>query len=246
VQSQPPQAEVDVRVLAIGAHPDDVELGCGGALVRHSARGDDIAVLVMTRGERGVFEQRSRFAEQRRAARILGAELHWGPFVDGEVTFGPEVVRTIDDAIDASGAEVVYTHAPDDSHQDHRATSQASLAAARRLSSVLFYETPSTQRFHPTVFLDVTDELESKLALVRSHTSQIDRDGPVDVEALVAQARFRGSQSRIRHAEAFEVGRFLWDLPRPGVSPADRLLDGIADRSAARTAPLSEGSGLPR
>jgi LmbE family N-acetylglucosaminyl deacetylase len=201
-----------MHVLAIGAHPDDVELGCGGALLRHCARGDDISILIMTRGERGVFERRSRFDEQRRAARILGAELHWGPFIDGEVVFGPELVRTIDEVIDASGADVVYTHAADDSHQDHRATSQASLAAGRRLSSILFYETPSTQRFQPTVFIDVQNEIDSKLALVHSHASQVERDGPLDMDALVAQARVRGSQSRSTYAEGFEVARFLWNM----------------------------------
>jgi LmbE family N-acetylglucosaminyl deacetylase len=227
-----------MRILAIGAHPDDVELGCGGALMRHSARGDDITILVMTRGERGVFEQRSRFAEQRRAARILGAELRWGPFVDGELTFTPEVVRVIDEVIADCGAEVVYTHAVEDSHQDHRATSQASLAAARRLSSVLFYETPSTQRFVPTHFIDVADELESKIALVHSHSSQVDRDGPVDLDALVAQARFRGSQSRIRFAEAFEVARFVWDLPGSRGTDSSEL-------TAASDASDHDRSGAP-
>ena len=240
-----------MHVLAIGAHPDDVELGCGGALLRHCARGDDISILIMTRGERGVFERRSRFDEQRRAARILGAELHWGPFVDGEVVFGPELVRTIDEVIDASGADVVYTHAADDSHQDHRATSQASLAAGRRLSSILFYETPSTQRFQPTVFIDVQDEIDSKVALVHSHASQVERDGPLDMDALVAQARFRGSQSRSTYAEGFEVARFLWGMSPAGTDDvrstdvqvaADRLL--AADILA--TDPLAAGPGPTR
>jgi LmbE family N-acetylglucosaminyl deacetylase len=237
-----------MRILAIGSHPDDVELGCGGALMRHSARGDHITILVMTRGERGVFDQRSRFAEQRRAARILGADLHWGPFVDGELTFSPEVVRTIDEVIASSGAEVVYTHAVEDSHQDHRATSQASLAASRRLSSVLFYETPSTQRFVPTHFVDVTEELDSKIALVHSHTSQVERDGPVDLDALLAQARFRGTQSRSHYAEGFEVARFMWDLPgsRPDVGAGliGRLAE--ADTDGGRAGPVSEGPGLLR
>ena len=56
-----------MRVLAVGAHPDDVELGCGGTLLRHLARGDEITISVMTGGERGVYDARSR--QQRTAVR---------------------------------------------------------------------------------------------------------------------------------------------------------------------------------
>ena len=230
-----------MRVLAVGAHPDDVELGCGGALLRHSARGDRITILVLTRGERGVFEERSRYAEQRTAARILGADLLWGPFADGEVAFGPDLVRVVDEAVGSSGADVMYTHAVDDSHQDHHAASRACLAAARRLSSVLFYETPSTQRFHPTVFVDVAPVLDAKLALVQSHGSQVDRGGPVDLDALVAQARFRGSQSRSGHAEGFEVARFRWDLGREQASD-DAVLTSDPAALLHRAAPGPEDS----
>ena len=208
-----------MRVLAIGAHPDDIELGCGGALLRHAAAGDHITILVVTRGERGVADDRSRFAAQRRAARVLGADLRWGTFVDGEVTFGPGLVQAIDEVLESCGADIVYTHAVEDSHQDHCAISRASLAASRRLSSVLFYESESTQRFHPTVFINVSGLIEAKLALAQSPRSQDDRSGPVELDALVAQARFRGSQARTGYAEGFEVGRFLWQ-PGPVVPDA--------------------------
>ena len=96
------------------------------------------------------------------------------------------------------------------------------LAAARRVSTVLYYETPSTQHFQPTLFVDVEEALATKVELLRTHLSQVLRDGPVDLEAVVAQARFRGSQSRVRHAEAFETARFVWDLvPKTAADAAE-------------------------
>jgi LmbE family N-acetylglucosaminyl deacetylase len=234
-----------VRVLAIGAHPDDVELGCGGTLLRHLARGDEITILVMTGGERGVYDARSRPREQQYAADLAGATLIWGGFADGALPQGPDAISVVDRAVAISGAEILYTHAPDDSHQDHIATSSICLAAARRVPTVLYYETPSTLEFMPTVFIDLDEVMERKISLVRAHLSQVLRDGPVDLDALVAQARFRGSQSRTQHAEAFRPARFLWDLlsaPHHGPAHASEPETARIDRATELRA-ISEVAG---
>ena len=227
-----------MRVLAVGAHPDDVELGCGGTLLRHHERRDEITVLVMTGGERGVYDARSRRNEQQYAAALTGATLIWGGFADGAVPPGPEAIAVVDRAVARSGAEILYTHAPDDSHQDHIATSSVCLAAARRVPTVLYYETPSTLEFMPTVFIDLDDVMDRKISLVRAHLSQVLRNGPVDLDALVAQARFRGSQSRTQHAEAFRPARFLWDLvSAPEHVPARGAGAGTGTHRPGRRAP---------
>jgi len=213
-----------VNVLAVGAHPDDVELGCGATLLRHVARGDDVTILVMTAGQLGLVEGMSRQTEQEDAATRLGVRLCWGGFEDGSVPDGPEAIAVIDRVIADCDAETLYTHAPQDTHQDHRATSTASLAAARRLPTVLQFETPSTQGFEPTVYVDVADTLDDKMVLLRTHLSQVLRQGPVDLEAIEAQARFRGFQGRIRYAEAFESARLAWDLTSPAVVAPVRAL----------------------
>jgi LmbE family N-acetylglucosaminyl deacetylase len=206
-----------VNVLAVGAHPDDVELGCGATLARHAHRGDRITILVMTDGGLGSLDGMSRRSEQLEAARQLGATLRWGGYEDGAVDDGPQAIRVIDEAIAASGADVLYTHTADDTHQDHRATATASLAAGRRLTTILQYETPSTRHFDPTVYVDVDETIEAKLAVLRAHMSQVLRGGPVDLDAIEAQARFRGSQGRVRFAEAFVPVRVTWDLAAPEV-----------------------------
>jgi LmbE family N-acetylglucosaminyl deacetylase len=204
-----------VNVLAIGAHPDDIELGCGAALINHRRGGHPVTLLVMTTGERGPQAARSRVQEQEDAAALLGADLMWGHFVDGEVPDGRQSVEVIEAALAASGADVVYTHAPSDSHQDHRATSAATLAACRRLSTVLMYESPTSLGFSPTVFVDAHGLVEAKLNLLRAHVSQVLKNGLVDLEAVESQARYRGFQARVRNAEGFAVDRIRWE-PAPG------------------------------
>ena len=235
-----------MRVLAVGAHPDDVEVGCGGTLLRHHTRGDEITILVMTGGERGVYDARSRRNEQQCAALLAGATLVWGGYKDGAVPQGPDAISVVDRVVDKYGAEVLYTHAPGDSHQDHRATSSISLAAARRVPTVLYYETPSTIDFVPTVFIDLEDLMERKIGLVREHLSQVLRDGPVELDALVAQARFRGSQGRTRHAEAFRPARFLWDLLERAHQRSDTRIGAPARSSASHHGASSDQQGRER
>jgi LmbE family N-acetylglucosaminyl deacetylase len=215
-----------MRVLAVGAHPDDIELGCGGALLAHRRAGHEVALLVMTTGEQGPQAARSRIAEQEDAAAILGATLHWGGFDDGAVPETREAVARVQEIIEGMRADVVYGHCARDTHQDHRATANVTAAATRRTSRLLAYETPTTIGFAPTFFTDIAGLVEDKLDLLRAHMSQVLKNGLVDLEALEAQARFRGFEARIRQAEAFEAERFVWSIGTPtgSVDKVDRAL----------------------
>jgi LmbE family N-acetylglucosaminyl deacetylase len=201
-----------VKVLAIGAHPDDIELGCGATLAAHRANRDEITMLVMTTGEQGPQASGSRVHEQIDAAALLCARLVWGGFDDCEVPEGRRAVDLIQSIIKAGDIDTIYTHKPEDPHQDHRATGRASLAAARRSSRVLLYESPTSDQFAPSIHVDVAEHLDTKLALVRAHLSQVLKNGLVDLEAVEAQARYRGFCSRVRYAESFEAARFAWPL----------------------------------
>jgi LmbE family N-acetylglucosaminyl deacetylase len=230
-----------VKVLAIGAHPDDIELGCAGALLRHVAAGDEVTMLVMTPGEMGPQGLTSRVREQEAAAAVIGANLVWGPFADGSVPSGRAAVAAIDEIVTRTGADVIYAHAPNDTHQDHVATSLAALSSGRRLARVLFYQAPSTTSFNPTLFIDIERTLGDKLASLRSHWSQVMQCSMVDLEAVEAGARYWGSRAKISYAEAFETPRFVWDIETSSgaktssvpveTSAADDLTGKPADQS---------------
>ncbi|MCP4224375.1 MAG: PIG-L family deacetylase, partial [Actinomycetia bacterium] len=173
-----------MKVLAIGAHPDDIELGCGGTLLAHRRRGDEVSLLVMSTGERGPRDSLPRTIEQERAADVLGAELHWGGFEDCAVPPGRETIDVIENVLLWAGADVVYSHTPNDSHQDHRAVATATLAAGRRIPRICLYEAPTTTEFSPAVYVDVDGLVEDKLELLRAHESQVLKNGLVDLEAI--------------------------------------------------------------
>jgi len=202
-------------VLAIGGHPDDVELGCGAAMLAHRAMGQRTSVLVMTAGEQSHSGSAPRKAEQQAAASTLGAELYWGGFTDCEVPADRRAIDKIEEVIAAVGPDVVYVHAPDDTHQDHRTVSAAAVSAARRQCRILFYATPSTLRFEPTVFVDAERYLEGKLSALACHESQVNRES-IRLDAVSATARHWGAVARIHLAEAFVPVRFVWDVGAPG------------------------------
>lgn len=221
-----------MRVLAVGAHPDDIEIGCGATLLAHRARGDEISMLVMTGGESGPQDRLSRIAEQEAAAAMLDAALLWGRFADGQVPDDRRAVQVVEDVVSVVEPDIVYVHSPGDTHQDHRATATAVLSAARRLARVLLYESPSTTEFHPTLYVDVHHHLAGKLELLRAHASQVRLNGLVDLDALEAQARYRGFRARITYAEAFEPSRFVWDLETTS-APVELTAEALLERRTA-------------
>jgi LmbE family N-acetylglucosaminyl deacetylase len=169
----------------------------------------------MTGGETGPVgfgTAGGRHQEQEQAARILGARLQWGGLVDCAVTPDSATVAVIERALRETEADLVYVHAPDDSHQDHRAVAAATLSAARRLSRVMHYQSPSTLTFTPTVFVDVTMQLSGKLAALEAHASQVEQSAMVEPDAVVASARHWGAQARIGYAEAFAPTRLVFDV----------------------------------
>ncbi|HWS35445.1 MAG TPA: PIG-L deacetylase family protein [Actinoplanes sp.] len=202
-------------VLAVGAHPDDIELGCGGTLAAHRAAGDAVTMLVVTGGQKGPGDIGGRRREAEAAARSLDCLLVWGSLQDCEVAADAATIALVERAIAGCGADVVYVHAPDDSHQDHRAVAAATASAARHTSRILHYRSPSTTRFEPTVFVDISAHLDRKIGALSCHRSQVESSAMVDPEVVAASARHFGAQARVRFAEAFVPGRFVWDLTPP-------------------------------
>jgi LmbE family N-acetylglucosaminyl deacetylase len=221
-------------VLAVGAHPDDIELGCAGTLAAHRAAGDSVTMLVLTGGQNGPGTNADRRAEAEAAARALDCLLIWGRQVDCALTADSSTIAAIEDVVSAVAADVVYVHAPDDSHQDHRAAAAATLSAARHSSRILHYRSPSTIRFEPSMFVDVSAHLDRKIAALSCHHSQVAGSAMVDLEVVAASARHYGAQARVRYAEAFVPARFVWDLaplpqlPVPAARSAPALVEPVS------------------
>jgi LmbE family N-acetylglucosaminyl deacetylase len=221
-------------VLAVGAHPGDIEFGCAGALAAHRSAGDTVTMLVLAGGHDGHGVRADRRADAEAAARALDCLLVWGRLVDHPLRPLPATIAAIENVIDSVDADVVYAPAPDDSDHDGRAAAAATLSAARHSSRVLHFPSRSTGRFEPTVFVDISAYLDRKLAALRCHRGRPGGPATAAPDLVAASARHYGAQARVRYAEAFVPARFVWDLrplPQlPGRRPtAARAVPGFPE-----------------
>jgi LmbE family N-acetylglucosaminyl deacetylase/AmiR/NasT family two-component response regulator len=191
-------------VLAIGAHPDDVEIGAAGALLAHKAAGDLVSILTLSRGARGGTEE-WRVREAEAAAKVIGARLFLNDLEDTRIAEGDPTIGIIDGVIAEIQPTVVYTHSVHDVHQDHRNTYRAVMVAARRIGRVYCYQSPSaTVDFRPTFFVGIDDYLGLKLDAIRAFASQFAIRDYLEPDLIAATARYWSRFCDGSHAEAFE------------------------------------------
>ena len=209
------------RVLAIGAHPDDIEFGVGGTLIKHKNNGDFTVYLCMTNTESvdGVTGKILRTAEKnqkevRAAASFLRVdEVEFLPYTDLKVPFSFESISGIESIIKKYKIDTIYTHWAGDANQDHIATFKSTMAASRYVPNVYCYEQIPVPRqtANPMVinhYVDITDSFKSKILASSCHKSQMVKykSHGFDVEEnLEILGRFRGIQAQCKYAEAFQT-----------------------------------------
>jgi LmbE family N-acetylglucosaminyl deacetylase len=203
------------RILAVGAHPDDVEIGAGATLLAHRAAGDEVFVLTLSTGERGGFAP-VRAAESKAAAELLGAQLFLGDLPDTEISAGKTTIELIENVVRHVQPDLIYTHSTHDTHQDHRAVYEAVLVAARSVASIVSFQSPSTTvEFRPNRFVDVSAHIRRKLDLLACFASQhAIRDYLAD-DLVLSTARYWSRHAGVAYAEPFEVVRERVTLVRP-------------------------------
>lgn len=205
-----------MNILAVGAHPDDIEIGCGGTLIKYVQRGHSVFLLLITKGEKG-GDIKTRQAEQLKAAEIVGVkDIYWGDYQDTELQHrGREIIQTVENHIEIVKPDLIFVNFPEDTHQDHRKVNQSVLSATRYVKNVLFYEVPTTSNFIPHVFVDISKTLEGKIRALEAHQSQVMKTNIEDlsiVEIAQSTAIFRGIQGRVKCAEAFSALRLFLDI----------------------------------
>lgn len=208
-----------MRVLAIGAHFDDVELGCGGALARHAKNGDEVYVFVATvSGFTNQYNQTVRsnetaLAEARNAMEILGVkELLCGNFKTLEVEFTDALNIEILKIVQEKKIDLVYAHWAGDIHHDHQATAKASLHSCRHVPRMLMYRSNwyhSTLEFRGNFYVDITDYWQAKELAIRAHVTEMDRTGEKWISFFHNEAENAGQRIGVKYAEVFELVKWL-------------------------------------
>ena len=208
------------NVLAIGAHSDDVEFGCGGTLIKQVENGDNVYILIMSNGNvkhsvtgdiiRTIDDTNK---EQQKASDVLGTKLIQLNFKDREVPFDSESITSIEQIVNSENIDTIYTHWGGDTHQDHINTLQSSLAAGRGVENVLCYEQvpiPRVTNVYPVAnyYVDITNYMDKKIKACECHISQIKKykNMKIDmIDGLDILARYRGNQIGKKYAEAFDI-----------------------------------------
>lgn len=195
------------RVLAVGAHPDDVEIGAGATLLRHRSLGHPVSVLTLSRGAVG-GNQDERRREAVGAAVAMSAELLMGDLPDTRMEESPGIITLIEGVIAAVRPTTIYVHSAADNHQDHRAVHEATVIAARRVQQLFCYQSPSSRNgFSPTKFVPVDATIHEKVTVLSNYRSQATRHY-LEPDLVIASARYWARQlTHTRYAEPFEVLR---------------------------------------
>ena len=209
-----------MKILAIGAHLDDIEIACGGTLAKAIEAGHEVKVLIMSKSgytnKEGSVQRSDEIAvkEGLNALHTLGIQnIEILDFPTKDIPFQSDVVTAIDLRMAAYDPDVIFTHHPFDTHQAHEGVSKASIAAARRKNTVFFYEpiTPSGRSyvsFKPTLYVDISKTLDKKIASLKCHTSEYNKFGAEDwIEGVRCRCGFRGYEIGKKYAEAFEILR---------------------------------------
>lgn len=199
-----------MRVLAIGAHPDDIEIYCAGTIAKHINRGDECYFLVLTEGGKG-GNKKVRKQEARKSAKILKIkQIFFGNFKDTRLKFEPNLVMKIREVVDKVKPDRIYTHTPRDYYPDHKAIGEATIIAARKVNEILFYEGSPCSRFFPNYFVGITSFMDIKKKVILTFESQNKKDF-YDVDWIWVYARYNGMRSnfKLKYAEVFEVYKMI-------------------------------------
>jgi LmbE family N-acetylglucosaminyl deacetylase len=217
-----------MNIMVIAAHPDDEVLGCGGVIARHSTQGDEVHVVVATRGIPEIYapelieESRSELKAAHDLLKVTETHFLDFPAPKLDTIPGYELADEIKKVINRVKPETVYLPHGGDIHLDHRAVYTATLVAARpandcSVRQLLCYETLSETEwapltgggaFLPTVFINITDYLETKMKAMACYRTQL-KEPPHSrsLDAIKALATLRGASVGFLAAEAFELER---------------------------------------
>jgi LmbE family N-acetylglucosaminyl deacetylase len=197
-----------MNILAIGAHPDDIELGCGGLLLKAAKQGHNVSLYTLTRGSAS-GDPEKRVREQRESAKIIGARsLFIDNFEDTKLSVNSDLINHIEHVISNVKPDIIYTHSVVDTHHDHRALAEAAIEAGRYVPNILAYEISVTRDFKPQLFYDISYVIDDKVMLVDIFFSQKDKLF-IKSNAIKALAQYRALQSRlgssVTYVESFEA-----------------------------------------
>lgn len=207
-----------LNVLAIGAHYDDIELGCGGTLAKHSRNGDNVIGYIATNSEysnkEGQIIRTGSVAleEARNASHIIGYQLRMGDIPTFDLEYGENMHVALLKIIEENHIDLIYTHWTHDVHHDHRNLALSTLHVARHVNRLLMYRSNwyvTDKDFQENFFSDITDTWEIKEKAIMAYNSEMQRVGGRWLTYFKQEAINNGMRIGVEYAEAFQVVKWV-------------------------------------
>jgi LmbE family N-acetylglucosaminyl deacetylase len=195
------------KVIFVGAHPDDIELGCGGTVAYFVRKDYEVLCVFLSRGEKGrqipQDGPKVRMIESIKACQILGVDkrnIFFGKFEDTRIPDSVDTIHFLEQfySYESSNLYSVFIPTTDEIHQDHKRVASSCVAATAQWL------------FNPTTFVEITPFLRLKWKALRCHETQIrQKKMYLEYRSMVHLSAFRGRQANVRYAEAFQTIKFL-------------------------------------
>lgn len=207
-----------MNVLAVGAHFNNIEVGCSGALLKHAQKGDKIILFVAATA--GMFNSERAetgkddivFRDAQEAGELIGGKLVFGGFETLHLEFDDPLNVKLVHLIEKEKIDLIYTHFPDDPQHDHRSLARSVIHAGRRVPRMLGYRCnwyESERPFIPNFFVDISDVWEKKEEAMRIYTSDAGKVREERIAFFKNDAENNGRQNGVTYAEGFQIIKWL-------------------------------------
>ena len=215
-----------MKALVIAAHPDDEVLGAGGTIAKHTQKGDEVAVVVVSEGASSQYADLGMIQVRRKACKkackLLGvSKSYFFDLPDARLMESGlvETTKVINGVMSEFLPNVVYAPDRSELHMDHRIVHESALIVTRpylstfQKGAIYFYETSYLRYspFMPTYYSDISDYIDRKIEAFSFYDSEIEEfPHPRSVDLIRTLARIRGAEAGVQYAEGFVVGRSVW------------------------------------
>lgn len=207
------------HVLAIGAHPDDIEIGCGGTLLTLTRLYPGLHVTWLVLAASGARANEARASADAFLADAGSSDILVHDLRDGFLPYGPEAKETFEELKRSVDPQLILTHTRDDLHQDHRIVCELTWNTFRD-HAILEYEVPKFDGDlgRPNVYVELSDDVaREKVELLHHHFSSQTAKHWFDSETFLGLMRMRGVEARSdsRYAEAYFGRKLVLEAGRP-------------------------------